>query len=140
MGIQAGRITKRSIELSRCLQLTVLTVVAASGLLAQSQSRTQTFPLRDSTGLIPLKVKTESVNYLGRKCVRITMDGDDRDGLALLPGTDFQDGVIEADNRIEGHCPSGRSISWLSRNRLPRAAGCIPLRAVLRTTWKRERP
>jgi hypothetical protein len=107
MGIQAGRITKRSIELSRCLQLTVLTVVAASGLLAQSQSRTQTFPLRDSTGLIPLKVKTESVNYLGRKCVRITMDGDDRDGLALLPGTDFQDGVIEADIALKVTVPPG---------------------------------
>ncbi len=107
MGIQAGCVTNGSIELSRCLQLTAVTVLAASGLFAQTPSHAQTFPLQDATGLIPLKVKAEPVNYLGRKCVRITMDGDDRDGLALLPGTDFQDGVIEADIALKVTVPPG---------------------------------
>jgi hypothetical protein len=107
MGIQAGCVTNGSIELSRCLQLTAVMVLAASGLFAQTPSHAQTFPLQDATGLIPLKVKAEPVNYLGRKCVRITMDGDDRDGLALLPGTDFQDGVIEADIALRVTVPPG---------------------------------
>jgi hypothetical protein len=57
--------------------------------------------------LITPKVKTEAVTYLGRKCIRVTMDGDDRDGLALLPGTDFQDGVIEADIALKTTVPPG---------------------------------
>src|SRR5208283_1636750 len=67
----------------------------------------QTFPLRDTTGLIAPKVKAEAVRYLGRESVRITVDGDDRDGLALLPGTDFQDGVIEADIALKITTPPG---------------------------------
>src|SRR5262249_41783698 len=57
----------------------------------------QSFPLHDTTGLVAPGVKTETVTYLGRKAVRVTMDGEDRGGLVMLPGTDFQDGVIEAD-------------------------------------------
>jgi hypothetical protein len=47
------------------------------------------------------------VNYLGRKSVRITMEGEDHEGLALLPGTDFQDGVIEADIALKTTTPPG---------------------------------
>ena len=72
-------------------------VFAASSLSAQAPAPVRTFPLRDTTGLIAPKVKSEAVKYLGRDAVRITMDGEDHSGLALLPGTDFQDGVIEAD-------------------------------------------
>src|SRR5579859_5550631 len=107
MEIQTARAAERSIELKHCLRLTALTVVAASGLFAQAPSRVQTFPLQDATGLIPLKVKADPVNYIGRKCVRVTMDGDDRDGLVLLPGTDFQDGVIEADIALKVTVPPG---------------------------------
>jgi hypothetical protein len=67
----------------------------------------QAFPLRDTADLIAPKVKTEAVTYLGRKSVRITMDGDDREGLALLPGTDFQDGVIDADIALKTTVPPG---------------------------------
>jgi hypothetical protein len=35
------------------------------------------------------------------------MEGDDHDGLALLPGTDFQDGVIEADIALKTTMPPG---------------------------------
>jgi hypothetical protein len=56
----------------------------------------QTFTLRDTAGSIAPKVKPEAVNYQGRKSVRITIEREDHhEGLALLPGTDFQDGVIE---------------------------------------------
>jgi hypothetical protein len=67
----------------------------------------QAFPLRDTAGLIAPKVKTEAVKYLGRECVRITVEGEDQAGLALLPGTDFQDGVIEADIALKITTPPG---------------------------------
>jgi len=84
-----------------------LALLAASCLLAETPPRPQTFPLHDAAGLIAPNVKTEPVNYLGRKCVRITMDGADRAGLALLPATDFQDGVIEADIAVKTTVPPG---------------------------------
>jgi hypothetical protein len=89
----------------------MLTVLAATYLLAQTPARVQTFPLRDTAGLIapmlPSKVKTEAVKYQGRDSVRITVEGDDNDGLVLLPGTDFQDGVIEADIALKTTVPPG---------------------------------
>jgi hypothetical protein len=84
-----------------------LTLFAATSLFAQTPPSAQTFPLRDTTGLIAPKVKAEAVTYLGRKSVRITMDGDDHEGLALLPGTDFEDGVIEADIALKTIVPPG---------------------------------
>ena len=92
-----GTRSVRTFMLKRWLSCSALTVLAASCLSAQTQARVQTFPLHDTTGLIAPKVKIEAVRYLGRKSVRITMDGDDHAGLTLLPGTDFEDGVIEAD-------------------------------------------
>jgi hypothetical protein len=82
-------------------------ILAASCLYATPPERVQTFPLRDATGLIAPQAKTEAVNYLGRKCVRITLEGDDHEGLALLPGTDFQDGVIEAEIALKTTTPPG---------------------------------
>jgi hypothetical protein len=93
--------------LNRCLSLCAFTVLAASCLFAKTPEQIQSYPLHDTNGLIAQKVKTEAVNYLGRKCVRVTMDGDDRDGMALLPGTDFQDGVIEADIALKTTVPPG---------------------------------
>lgn len=84
-----------------------VTLLAATSLFAQAPARVQTFPLRDTTGLIAPKVKTEAVKYLGRASVRITMKGDDHDGLVMLPGTDFQDGVIEADIALKSTMAPG---------------------------------
>jgi hypothetical protein len=95
------------IRLKRWLSCSAVTVLAASCLFAETPARVQTFPLRDTVGLIAPKVKAEAVDYLGRKSVRITMEGEDRDGLALLPGTDFQDGVIEADIALKTTVPPG---------------------------------
>ena len=92
---------------SLCIFASAITVAAATSLAAPDPTHPQTFPLRDTAGLIAPTVKTEAVTYQGRKCVRITMDGDDRDGLALLPGTDFQDGVIEADIALKTTMPPG---------------------------------
>ena len=97
----------RMITQKRFLISGAAAVLAASCLFAQAPARVQTFPLRDTAGLIAPKVKTAAVNYLGRKSVRITMDGEDRDGLVLLPGTDFQDGVIEADIALKSTMPAG---------------------------------
>lgn len=95
------------IKLKRSLGWGFLTLFAAAGLLAETPGHVQTFPLRDTSGLIVSKAETKAVKYLGRECVRITVDGDDRDGLALLPGTDFQDGVIEADIALKVTTPPG---------------------------------
>jgi hypothetical protein len=81
--------------------------LATSCLFAQTPQHAQTFPLSDTTGLAGPNVKTEAVNYLGRKCVRITVAGEDNAGLVLLPGTDFQDGVIEADFALKITTPPG---------------------------------
>jgi len=81
--------------------------LAAGGLLAQVQANALAFPLRDTTGLIGPNVKLESTQYLGRQAVRITMDGEDHAGVALLSGTDFQDGAIEADMALKTTVPPG---------------------------------
>ena len=89
------------------LRHSAVPVLAASCLFAQTPARVQTFPLRDPSGLIAPNVKTEAVKYLGRESVRMTIAGEDHEGLALLPGTDFQDGVIEADIALKTTMPPG---------------------------------
>jgi len=93
--------------LERLVHCSALTVLTAGCLVAETPPRVQTFPLRDTAGLIAPKAKLEAVNYLGRKSVRITMEGEDHDGQALLPGTDFRDGVIEADIALKTTVPPG---------------------------------
>jgi len=87
------------------LRLAAVTSLVTSSLFAQKPA--QTFPLRDASGLIAPKVKPEAVTYLGRKCLRLTVEGEDNAGLVLLPGTDFQDGVIEADVALKITTPPG---------------------------------
>src|SRR5262245_56695064 len=82
-------------------------MAAVSGLFAGKPTGVQTFPLRDTTSLVATSVKTQAVRYLGRDAVRLTMDGEDHSGLALLSGTDFQDGVIEADVALKITTPPG---------------------------------
>ena len=81
--------------------------LAASSLFADAPAGVQTFPLTDATRLTAPGVKAEAVTYLGRKSVRLTMEGEDHGGLALLNGTDFQDGVIEADIALRITTPPG---------------------------------
>src|SRR5580658_8733490 len=81
--------------------------VFAAGCLFGQAVPVQTFPLRDTTGLIAPNVKAEAVKFQGREAVRVTMEGEDHEGLALLPGTDFQDGIIEAEIALKVDVPPG---------------------------------
>jgi len=93
--------------LKRWLTGGAVAALSVGGLHAETPAPVQSFPLRESTGLVGPKVKAEAVKYLGRECVRITVDGEDNEGLALLPGTDFQDGVIEVDIALKSTTPPG---------------------------------
>jgi hypothetical protein len=73
---------------------------------ARAASNVQTFALSDTKELVLLNVKADAVEYQGRKAVRLTKDTE-KDGFALLPGTDFQDGVIEADIALKITTPPG---------------------------------
>ncbi len=73
---------------------------------AQAPPGTQSFALADTKDLVLLNVKADVVEYQGRKAVRLTKDVE-KDGFALLPGTDFQDGIIEADFALKITTPPG---------------------------------
>jgi hypothetical protein len=84
--------------------LSALTVVCGFG---QQPQAVQTFPLRDTTGLtLTGKVKAEAVEYQGRRAVRVTCGGNEG-GIAVLPGSDFQDGVIEGEVALKVTTPPG---------------------------------
>ena len=58
----------------------------------------QSFMLADTKDLVVEPgVKAEAVEYRGRKAVRLTRDAIDQSSMALINGTDFQDGTIEVD-------------------------------------------
>lgn len=73
---------------------------------ARAASNVQTFALSDTKELVLLNLKADAVEYQGRKAVRLTKDTE-KDGFALLQGTDFQDGVIEADIALKIVTPPG---------------------------------
>jgi hypothetical protein len=73
---------------------------ALTALLGISQAQTKSVPLDPLNGLKSLNVKAESVTYRGRKAVRVTdpaANVPDGARLAIVSGTDFADGVIEAE-------------------------------------------
>src|SRR5882757_2499238 len=72
----------------------------------QTASNAQTFALSDTKDLVPLNVKADAIEYKGRKAVRLTKDTE-KDGFALLRGTDFQDGAIEVDIALKITAPPG---------------------------------
>jgi len=59
------------------------------------------------TRLTAKNAKLETVRYLGRHAIRLTMDGDAENGFAFLRDVDFQDGVIEADIALRLTTPKG---------------------------------
>jgi hypothetical protein len=67
----------------------------------------QTFALLDTKELSEQKVKVEAAEYKGRKAIRLTKETEE-DGFALLKGTDFQDGTIEADLALKVTARAGR--------------------------------
>jgi hypothetical protein len=69
--------------------------MAPAGLIAQ------TFSLDSAKGLQTKLVSAEPANYMGRKCIRVVpAEGGPQGGgggLAIVSGTEFQDGTIELD-------------------------------------------
>lgn len=84
----------------------VLAILLVSAVFGRATAPAQTFAMSDTKDLVLLNVKAEAVSYKGRKAVRLTKDTE-KDGFALLRGTDFQDGVIEADMALKITTPPG---------------------------------
>jgi len=87
-----------------CLSVFAL---AAGCLCAQPPAGVQSFPLQSAAGLAAPGMKIEAANYLGRNCVKVTASDKGGNGLVLLPGTDFQDGTIEAEIALKATVPPG---------------------------------
>lgn len=79
-------------------------LLAWCGLVVTSNG--QTLALSDTKDLVLLNVKADAVEYKGRKAVRLTYDGE-KDGFALIRGTAFQDGTIEAEIALKITTPPG---------------------------------
>jgi len=87
--------------------LEVSAILLAWAIFNQPASYAQTFALSDTKDLVLINTKAEAVEYKGRKAVRLTKDVQ-KDGFALLKGTDFQDGTIEADIALKITTPPER--------------------------------
>src|SRR5215472_13856646 len=90
--------------------LAVLTLALGIGAntasFAQAGPNVQTFALSDANDLLLLNVKADAVEYQGRKAVRLTKESE-KDGFALLRGTDLRDGTIEAEIGLKITTPPG---------------------------------
>jgi hypothetical protein len=89
---------------SRMLQ--ALALFLACACFAQTASNVQSFALSDTNDLTLVNVKADALEYKGRKAVRLTKDTE-KDGFALLRGTDFQDGIVEGDIALKITTPPG---------------------------------
>jgi hypothetical protein len=86
----------------RNVRLTYVIVTIAAVLLpAAASAQTRVFKLDSVDGLKLHNTKAEPLTYKGRKGIRITEPAgksrETEDKLAILAGTDFQDGVIEVE-------------------------------------------
>jgi hypothetical protein len=96
--MQAGRRNKR---------IYVSAVVLALAASASGQAGpVQNFSLDTAATLDAHDAKVEAAEFQGRKAVRLTTDARDG-GLALLRGSDLQDGTIEADLAVKTTTPPG---------------------------------
>jgi hypothetical protein len=86
--------------------LYVFAVLVAWTSGGQASSNAQTFALSDTKDLVLLNVKADAIEYKGRKAVRLTKDVE-KDGFALLRGTDFEDGTVDADIAVKIITPPG---------------------------------
>jgi hypothetical protein len=86
--------------------LEIFGILLAWASFGQTTSNAQAFALSDTKDLVLLNVKADAIEYKGRKAVRLTKDTE-KDGFALLRGTDFLDGAIEADIALKITTPPG---------------------------------
>jgi hypothetical protein len=86
-----------SMRLSRSLLGSTLCIFA----MALTEVQAQTIPIDSPDHLKLVNVKAESVTFKGRKALRVRDAAPpglgDEGRLVILPGTDFQDGVIEVE-------------------------------------------
>jgi len=88
----------------RLMAACALMAVCAAARAASAPST----PAVDPANLDLHNLKAEPADYLGRKAERMTvMDPQKEAGLAMLRGTDFQDGTIEADIALKITTPPG---------------------------------
>ena len=89
--------------------LALSTLLLSPCLIAQTQPppAVQIFPLTDTIGLTAQKATVKAIEYQGRKAVLVAPARGNADGFAFLPGTDFQDGTIEADIALKITTPPG---------------------------------
>jgi hypothetical protein len=80
---------------------------ALAATLTAVPARAQQFPLTDAKGLTAKDVVLEPVTVLGRQALRMTTEKDKEDGLAFVPGVDFQDGSIDVDVALKTTTPPG---------------------------------
>ena len=121
--------------MNKTLQLSAVVLVWTT--FGQTASNAQTFALSDTKDLVLVNVKADSVEYNGRKAVRLT-NATERDGFALLRGIDFQDGTIEADIALKITTPPGVRMPGFVGIAF-RARGRLTLRTFLSATGKRAR-
>jgi hypothetical protein len=88
------------------LSLSAAALAFGPAAFGQNAPGVQTFPLADAAGLIARNVNVTATKYQGRNAVLVA-NTSDSDGFALLPGTDFQDGTIEADIALKITTPPG---------------------------------
>jgi hypothetical protein len=99
----------RSIKMFFSAGIVLLLLCAVSVAACAQESAvppSQSFALTDTSDLTLLGVKADAVEYRGRKAVRLIKEGDG-DGIALLKGTQFRDGTIEADIATKVTTPPG---------------------------------
>jgi hypothetical protein len=82
------------------LPLALLALAACVGLQAGELPAAQSFNFSNVDGIREHGVTVSTGEYRGRKALRVLQPARG-DGLAVLPGVNFQDGVIEADMAIE---------------------------------------
>ena len=96
-------------QLSRLFIGVALSIIATATALTRVQA--QTFPLDSPDQLKLVNVKAETVTFKGRKAIRVhdaaPPNLGDEGRLAILSGTDFQDGVIEVDLAGEPRAGAG---------------------------------
>jgi hypothetical protein len=97
-----------NIRMPHLLAFTFLLVPTLGVHAATGDTFPQTFTLADPSGLLLQNTRAEAAEYLGHKAVLLRAGSQTADeGLALLPGTDFQDGTIEADIAVKITTPPG---------------------------------
>jgi len=75
---------------------TLLLASLAGTMIVPALSQEQVFPLHSAAGLVPINVKIESVEYQGKKAIRV-LGTPGNPQIALVKGSSFLNGTIEAE-------------------------------------------